>query len=81
MACGCIVVCANDALRGSIPDALMPDDSIDSISRSIAYALSLPEHERFEIARRNRVYVEREHSLSHLVGKLTPVLRGASAVS
>lgn len=71
MACGCIVVAANDVLRGVIPDELLVDaDSPTSVARGIEAALVLPEERRVEIAEKSRAYILKEHSLPFLVEKL-----------
>ena len=71
MACGCIVVVANDVLRGVIPDELLVDaDSPTSVARGIEAALVLPEERRVEIAEKSRAYILKEHSLPFLVEKL-----------
>ena len=71
MACGCIVVTANTALRDVIPDTLITESSDGTvIARAIGTALGLSSIERESIARVSREYVEREHSLSLLVEKL-----------
>ena len=76
MACGCIVVVANDALRGVIPDALIvdPDDKA-SVVAGIRAALMLTKVERLSISDTSRDYIEHQHSLKLLSQKLVDVLR------
>ncbi len=76
MACGCIVVAANDALRGVIPDALIVDPADrESVAAGIRAALMLTGVERLAIMQASREYIERQHSLSLLTSKLVDVLR------
>lgn len=77
MACGCVVVVGNDALRGVIPDKLIvdPDDG-DSIVTGMRAALSLLPGDREAVILASREYVERQHSLSLLTTKLVDVLHG-----
>jgi len=70
MACGAIVVCMNEALRGVLPDECLVSDSPESVARSIEWALSLTSEERNRIVRRSREYAEKYHSLSLLTEKL-----------
>jgi glycosyltransferase involved in cell wall biosynthesis len=75
MACGCIVVTANAALRGIIPAALITESSDGGvIAAAIKTALEYSGEERKEIVRTSRDYVEREHSLTLLVEKLRVLL-------
>jgi glycosyltransferase involved in cell wall biosynthesis len=75
MACGCIVVTANAALHGVIPDAFITDSNDGTvIAAAIKAALECPVEERNSIVRQSRDYVEREHSLILLVEKLRILL-------
>lgn len=73
MACGCLVVCANDALRPIISEYITEDTS-DSVAKVLARSLSLESETRAVILRSNRDYVLRQHSLELLVQKLLPLL-------
>lgn len=75
MASGCIVVCANDAVRDAAPEQLMAGDSAESAAHALHTALEMNETYAREVAERSRAYVEKEHSLSLLVQKLEGVLR------
>jgi glycosyltransferase involved in cell wall biosynthesis len=76
MASGCIVVAANDVLRGVIPDELLVDaDSPESVARGIEAALALGEEGRKALSARLREYIVREHSLPLLVQKLENIFR------
>ena len=78
MACGCVVVCANDAVRGVIPDALITDPANEeSVVAGIRTALLLSPGERESIIRASRQYIEREHSLKLLAEKLALILRAS----
>lgn len=73
MACGCIVICANEALRGNIPsDCLVADGP--SCGAAMERITQLPENERASHSRANRDYIEREHSLRRLLNELGPQL-------
>lgn len=75
LACGSIVVAANDVLRGVIPDSFLVDaHDPASVARGIRTALSMDASAQAELARRSRAYVEREHSLALLVEKLASIL-------
>lgn len=76
VACGCIPIVANDALRGVIPEQLFVVDaqSAPDTVGAIVYALSLDDRERAILREKLRAYIEREHSLALLVGKLSGLL-------
>jgi len=74
MACGCIVVVANEILRGVIPDPLIVADSADSTARGIRVAFNFSELEREDVVHASRRYIEHEHSLTYLVGRLQSIL-------
>ena len=76
MACGCIVVVANDALRGVVPDALITKDDVPSTVSALKAVLTLSQDKCEEMSRSNRTYVEREHSLTLLMERLVGVLKG-----
>lgn len=76
MASGCIVVAANQAIRGVIPDELLVDpESFQDVARGIEAALMLQEDEREAVVRRSAAYIENEHSLKALIGGLVKLLR------
>ena len=71
LACGTVVVAANDVLRGVIPNETLVDaDDPLSTAAGIRAALSMDEKQRTELAQRSREYVEREHSLALLTERL-----------
>ena len=75
MASGCIVVAANEVLRGIIPDNLLVDsNSAGSVAEGIRAALAMTALEREELKERSRSYVEREHSLALLARKLVGIV-------
>lgn len=75
MSCGCIAVVANGVVRGAVPDAHIVDPSSPaSVAAGIRAALALSPDERLALARRGREYVEREHSLSLLAGRLRAIV-------
>lgn len=72
MACGCIVVTCNAALRGILPDKLIVEsESGAEVARAIKAALELSAEEREQVVHTCGEYVEREHSLGLLVEKLS----------
>lgn len=76
MASGCVVVVANAAVRGIIPDALLvKPDSPQDIARGIEAAIMLSPEEREEIITKSVAYISTEHSLKALVGQLASLLR------
>jgi glycosyltransferase involved in cell wall biosynthesis len=74
-ASGCILVVANAALRGVVPDDMIvePDES-ESVVRGLTAALALSDEERMLLRGRLRAYIEREHSLIELVRRLTSIV-------
>lgn len=76
MACGCIVVCVNDALREAVrPGLLAKDGDAEDVARALNAALSLSPEERAAESKSVRAYVEENHSLTALLGKLDKLLR------
>ncbi len=74
MASGCLVVCANEALRGVLPDALLCQDTADSAAKAIEHALAMSAAERESVVKGLRTYVEQEHSLRLLADRLPAIL-------
>jgi glycosyltransferase involved in cell wall biosynthesis len=74
MACGAVVVCTNEALRGTLPDELIAGESVESTAAALTAALSLDAAARVALTARLRAYVEREHSLALLAGRLAAIL-------
>ncbi len=76
MASGCVVVVANEALRGVLPDTLIVDpQSPESVARGIQSALEMDNIAQENLVKRLREYVEREHSLSLLAEKLVALYK------
>ncbi len=77
MACGCIVVCVNDAVRGIVRDELMANDGdARDVARALEAALHLSATERAAEASKLRAYIEEHHSLRELAARLEHQLRG-----
>lgn len=75
MASGCAVVCANAAVRDVLPGELFVREITPAAAAAaLGAALGLGDAARAELARRNRDYVEREHSLKLLAGRLQAIL-------
>lgn len=74
MACGCIVVSANEGVRSVVPKELVPGESPAAVAAALKNALQLPQPERQAIASAARSAIERDHSLSKLAGELLRVL-------
>ena len=74
-ASGCVVIAANDALAGLLPEALQTDGTKERTTSALEAALALSEEERQRIGAQNRMYVEEIHSLPKLVGKLVGIFR------
>jgi len=67
-ASGCVVVCANSAMRDVVsPALLVRDDDAQDIARGVSAALGLLVQERAAEAKKLRSYVEQEHSLTLLM--------------
>ena len=76
MASECVVVAANEAIRGIIPDELLVDpDSPQDVARGIEAALQLQADGREEVVRKSVAFIEREHSLKALMGGLAKLLQ------
>jgi glycosyltransferase involved in cell wall biosynthesis len=74
MASGCVVVCANEALRGILSDALIAGATVESAGAALQSALSMGGQERDSLSKRLRSYVEREHSLRLLAARVQAIL-------
>ena len=75
MAAGCVVVAANEVVRGVIPDAHVVDpNSPTSVAEGIKAALALDPRSRETLVRQQCEYVEREHSLALLTERLFGIL-------
>jgi len=71
MACGCVVVCANDAVREVVSEGLMTrDDDAQDVARALERALGLSPAERAHMSHELCAYTEEHHSLKELIGKL-----------
>lgn len=67
MASGCVVVCANDAVRDILPPKFVVQSGEQgSVIAGIEAALALSPEERAIASAKNRAYIEREHSLNKL---------------
>ena len=76
MSSGCLVVAANEALRGVLPDELIVDpQKPESVIAGIRAALGMDEAARAKLSERSRTYIEHEHSLSLLASKLTALYK------
>lgn len=74
LASGCVVVCANEVVRGVIPDQLLVKVDAESTAAALQHALALTENERSHIIATSRSHMEKEHSLSLLVERLVGIL-------
>ncbi|MDP3965867.1 MAG: glycosyltransferase family 4 protein [bacterium] len=71
MACGSVVVVANDAVRDAVPPAFLVDvQSVESVAAGLRAALALSDGKRKELASQMREYVVQEHSLALLASRL-----------
>lgn len=70
-AAGCVVVCVNRAMEQVLSPALMVQDGdTRDIARGIDVALGLSPDERVAETRKLRAYIDENHSLRRLVGRL-----------
>ena len=75
MACGSVVVAANDAVRSAVPPACMVDpQSAESVAAGMRAAIALSEDKRRELAKKLRAYVIQEHSLRLLAERMFGIL-------
>ncbi len=71
IAAGCVVVIANDALRGTVPDSFIVDPtSVESVAAGIRTALEIPQGEAEALTHMQREYIVREHSLSETIERV-----------
>lgn len=72
MACGCIVIVANEVLRGIVPSEFIvnPDD-IGAVTASIAYALGMDVSVARSVSTKLHQYIVHDHSISLLVQKMS----------
>lgn len=76
MASGCVVVAANGAIRGVVPDELLVDpDSFQDVARGIEAAIMLSPEKREAVVRRSIAFIENGHSLKALAGELAKLAR------
>lgn len=75
MASGCMVVCANEAVRGIInPALLVRDGDAADVARGIDAAFKFSAQERAIEVQKLRAYVEQGHSLNFLIEKIKVLL-------
>lgn len=76
MACGCVVVAANAALKDILPgDLFVAEPSKEFGAAALSHALSLSESGRIAITQRCRTNIEREQSLVLLAERLAGILQ------
>ena len=75
LASGCIVVAANESLRGAIPEAFMSDGTIEGTAQAIKAALEMAPKEQADISARNRAYAEEHFSLQKLIPRIVAALQ------
>ena len=76
MASGCLVVCVNHAVRGTLSEALFVESiTPEATAEALTGALALSDEERKELVLQSRTYVEREHSLRLLTRRLADILK------
>ncbi|MBU6321326.1 MAG: glycosyltransferase [Patescibacteria group bacterium] len=73
MAAGALVVTGNSAVKDVLPPALFVGEhpSAETVAEALKAALALPRGERQALAARQRAYIEREHALALLAGRIT----------
>jgi len=74
-ASGAVVIAANGALRGVLPETLQTDGTKEHTVSALEAALSLSDEERRDLGERNRKYVEDKHALPQLIEKLVQALK------
>lgn len=75
-ASGCIIVCANQALKGVVRKEFLADDKDPrDVTRAIEAALHMPPQERAEESQKLRAYVESDHSLSLLARRIRDLFK------
>ncbi|MEK7505356.1 MAG: glycosyltransferase family 4 protein [Patescibacteria group bacterium] len=72
MSTGTLVVCANSAVREVLPpECFVQNIDAESVAKALTYALRIGQGERKDIGLRLRTYIEKEHSLSLLMERLS----------
>ena len=74
MASGCVVVCANEAVRGVVRQELITTGGATDVARALECALGLSATERATLVSAQRAYVATQHSLKALAEKLGEAL-------
>lgn len=75
MASGCILVTANSAVNDVVPAELMTNsESSEGVAHSILKALTLSSKDRIALRARNRLYIEKNHSITLLIERLERLL-------
>lgn len=75
MASGCVVVCANDAVRSVVrPELMVASGDAQVVGKVLEYAVALSDEERMRESRKLRSYIEEQHSLQALMRNLEKVL-------
>ncbi len=74
MASGCLIVCANAAVKNVIGELFVAVLTPEDAARALWHALGLSASEREVIRLSGREYIEREHSLRLLATRLSSIL-------
>jgi glycosyltransferase involved in cell wall biosynthesis len=72
-ACGCLVICSNEAMEGVVPSECIVDDA-PGLTHALNWTLGLTRLERDKIGESLRSYVVENHSLKLLVKKLITII-------
>jgi len=76
MASGCLLVCANDAVREVVrPDLMVQASDPREVAQALEHAIGLSMEERLIETRKLRAYIEQHHSLDALIRKIDMLLR------
>ncbi|HEX8591412.1 MAG TPA: glycosyltransferase family 4 protein [Candidatus Paceibacterota bacterium] len=76
MASGCVVVAANEAVAEALGPFAVPEGDTERVVKALDRALALAPKEAEVVGMRNRAYMERGHSLTLLIERLRPILKG-----
>ncbi|MDO8231938.1 MAG: glycosyltransferase family 4 protein [bacterium] len=76
MASGCVVVCANDAVRQVVrPELMVNTGDPREVAQVLERATGLSREDRFAEVRKLRAHIEQHHSLDALIRKIAMLLR------
>lgn len=75
MACGGLVICLNNDVKGVLPEMCQAADNAQSVARAIDWALALSYDERQKISSKLRKYIVENHALNLLSERIFSIMQ------